>query len=78
MRPENPLPQEAAELVFRSNLREFGRRAAVLSGLVDGNKLPLDAAYDELAGLWIRLESSRVGLDLDDDVDVDFDFDFGL
>ncbi|QDU65133.1 DUF7219 family protein [Engelhardtia mirabilis] len=65
MRHEPQLPIEAGRLVFRANLREFGRRAGVLAGLADGDKMPLDQAFEDLADLWFQLERSRVGLDLD-------------
>ena len=67
--PEYSLPTEAAQMVFRANLREFGRRASVLAGLADGEKLGLDEAFDELPELWFQLESSRIGLDLDERAD---------
>lgn len=51
VKPEN--------LVFNSNLQEFGQKISYICNLETGGKLPPEEAYKQIKSLWKQLKKSK-------------------
>jgi hypothetical protein len=51
-------------LAFNANLQEFAQKLSYISALHTGGKLSSEKAYEQVEGLWEKLQQSKLAMNI--------------